>query len=132
MKIIKFRAWHKKQKRFINLNGVEISFKGCLSVGEIYMVYEQGVLKSYPITDIELMQFTGLSDNNGLESKEVYGGDILYNSDRDEYQEVIYNEDEARWDIRYAHGEQRSLADAIGNLNIVAGNIHQNPELLES
>ena len=82
--------------------------------------------------DIITRQFTGLTDNNGTESKEVYGGDILYNADRDEYQEVIYNESEARWDVRYSHGEQRSLADAIGNLNIVAGNIHLNPELLKS
>lgn len=77
-----------------------------------------------------MMEFAGLTDNNGTESKEVYDGDILYNSDRNEYQEVIYNEDEARWDVRYSHGEQRSLADAIGNLNTVAGNIFQNKDLI--
>lgn len=93
--------------------------------------HSEELFETSPIENNTLCEFTGMQDNNGTRSVDVFGGDILYNSDRQEHQEVIYNEDEARWGVRYSHGEQRNLADAIGNLNTVVGNIHENPELLK-
>ena len=116
MRTIKFRAWDKANKIMhtpITLDEIMSLFSG------------RNVLN-----DVEWMQYTGLKDKNGNKSRELYKSDILYNSDREEYQVIVWNEHEARWDVRYSHGEQRSLADAIGNLNTYAGNIHENPELL--
>jgi len=124
----KFRVWDNENNCMINYNEDNTLFIPC-NLGVLYL--DSGIRQNrYSILDFPVMQFTGLTDMNGDNSKEVYGGDILYNSDRKEYQEVLYNEEKARWDVRYSHGEQRSLADAIGNLNIVAGNKFENPELL--
>lgn len=122
---LKFRAWHPKREEMYEVFSFapDYVFKNTLDgVGNPGVPDER--------KDVELMQFTGLSDSNGKESKEVYGGDILYNLDRKEYQEVVYNKQEAMWDVRYSHGEQRRLSEAISNLNTVAGNIYQNPYLL--
>jgi uncharacterized phage protein (TIGR01671 family) len=69
MREIKFRAWHKIEKRMIYHNPI-------LSVGNPIItfngnVYERGKLLD---NDIEIMQYAGLKDKNG---KEIYEGDIV-------------------------------------------------------
>lgn len=78
-----------------------------------------------------VMQFTGKQDSlNG--GQDVYDEDIIENCDTKDLQIVYWNEDEAAWYCRYIEDEKRivSLAESLGNLNKVVGNVHEHPELM--
>jgi len=81
--------------------------------------------------DFILDQFTGAESNNGMKSVEIFSGDILHNASVNSYSVVVYNNDKARWDVRYSDEQRISLSDAIGNLDTVVGNIHFNKNLLK-
>ena len=115
----KFRVWHKKEKRFIDLNGFSIAFNSCLNVGSVYAVTEQGVLKEYNCNEVEIVMFTGLKDKNG---KEIYDGDIVKQDTQ--IDEVSFNE--GHWIIK---PEGDGLFHYAQYIEII-GNIHENPELL--
>jgi uncharacterized phage protein (TIGR01671 family) len=131
MREIKFRVWHKIEKRWINLNGVSIEFNGCTNPGNVYSITEQGVLHEIDIKDVELMQFTGLKDKNG---KEIYEGDILYH-DRHDKKTIM------KWVDDYACFASETIDEVVnGEFNYyqrideksleVIGNIYENPELI--
>ncbi len=128
MRKLKFRAWNKTE------NWMDEAF-AIHSGGHIY----QDVRKKYntPNHEIEsayddliIMQFTGCEDS-GINGNEVYESDIIENCDTKDLQIVFWNEDEAAWYCRY-HNSDRivSLADSIGNLNKVVGNVYENKDIL--
>ncbi|MGE6379963.1 YopX family protein [Peribacillus muralis] len=134
MREIKFRAWN-GEMTYINdwhwyeANGVH-DVEGGLAYGG-YAVYT-------------LMQYTGLKDKNGVE---IYEGDIIvYEIDNgvgiESYCARVFwseNEDEYKnrleWLIDYIdiNGFDALSRPAVYNEGLqVIGNIHENPELLES
>jgi uncharacterized phage protein (TIGR01671 family) len=144
MREIKFRAWMKDQKEMcevlmINFQNNHIGVKtkdyNIIQVGSLWK-YTQKVAR---FDDVELMQYTGLKDKNGVE---IYEGDILrvLNDNIGEYEcgEVVMG-GLGLWAIRLC-GLKVPVFEFIDNrLSIVhsterievIGNIYENPELLE-
>ncbi len=145
MREIKFRAWDKKNNKFLSPCNVHISGNNELywSVG-----FKESLMDS---EQFDVVWFTGLKDNNG---KEIYEGDIVrfielerkegstmkqalgkdwvkaYN-EQIHLGEIKWNEKEARF---YPAG--KGFYDEMGRLFSwkelkVIGNIYENPKLLE-
>ena len=108
MREIKFRAWHESEKEMIpNCNqGFE---------GDVFNWKHQG-------QPIQIMQFTGLQDKNGVD---IYEGDVCtYEENVADYHFIIIKV------VAAMDGEFLSTCDWHLDIEVI-GNIHQNPELLE-
>ena len=133
---IKFRAWDKKEKKwsfgydYKNLGGFSL-------VGEVVLM---GKLSSVPLLDwnhIEIMQYTGLKDKNGLE---IYEGDILLRKHSIKTKSKgVENYDSTHiveWKTHYAFNYDDSnwvgleLPEYLEEHEVI-GNIYQNPELIK-
>lgn len=126
MREIKFRAWHKLNKKFISF------YQSGIYMWENGQIYADGM----NVTDrIVLLQYTGLKDKNG---KEIYDGSFFRNKwkvGHETLHQVYYCDEElAFMSLTKLDGEfiKESLAGyAIDHDIEVIGNIFDNPELLE-
>lgn len=75
-------------------------------------------------------QYTGLTDKNG---NKIFEGDILklISDNEISYYDVVYPEADCRWIIRKNGIYQDVLDEFAERYMTVAGNIYDNPELLE-
>ena len=119
MREIKFRAWHKEKKIIGKVLGIDILHKEIYFSNENINCYEYTEFK-----DIELMQYTGLKD---MREKEIYEGDILFESFGEEYFKVVFEDGSFRVET-----EEYSLPlKEYAHICEVVGNICENPELIK-
>jgi len=123
MKNFKFRAWDKDHKymEYTDKNLI-VTFgeKGIVNATDLSDIYSAcEYMQNY-----ELMQSTGLKDNDGIE---FYKKDIVRNIDSEELGVVEY--DEGQFRVSY-NGVSEQLWEIDKDLQII-GNIYENPELLE-
>ena len=131
---IKYRAWLKEEKKMVIVETIDFSEKSIqyLEKNEIIDAY---LLRTTFLEDIELMQYTGIKDENG---KEIYVGDILkYNFPYDgrlkHVSPVKFIETEASFGIKDRYENEIPLYRiAANNYFEVIGNIYENEELLKS
>lgn len=112
MRPIKYRAFHKELKIMREVCTLRLDFN------EVIVKFEKEGWTDKTTWfegQFELMQFTGLHDRNG---KEIYEGDIV---------KLYHDKLGVYWD-KDGHWSHCGLLD----LSEVIGNIHENPELLET
>jgi len=140
MKTLKFRAWHKTKKKMFEVKCIE--FGSC--------IWSKDGNWFVPISEVEIMQFTGLLDRHG---KEIYEGDIVSFDDMGEegyeYKEGFDFTNVARVEFKNARfqltdfrSDNSGVLDSMNNCHDdfadmfkyyaeVIGNCLENPDLLE-
>ncbi len=124
MREIKFRAWDKKENKMQQV--VQILYGHEASNYPLSVDFFRSV-KSRLIEDIELMQYTGLKDKNGVE---IYEGDII-KMESGITQLIKFGEGLFEvWDDENTKGFPFGLWN-INKDSEVIGNIYENKELLK-
>ena len=125
MREIKFRAWDEETKQLLIVNSLTLDFGLCdLWNGK---PEDEGVAKK--LSDVNLMQYTGLKDKNGVE---IYESDVVKFN--------FIGREEGTSEVKWEYGEW-NVTDFSEKVRIsdniheaadieVIGNIYQNPELL--
>ena len=132
MREIKFRAWLKDEKEMIDVKAIDFDENG-----DVFSVnYPEGKSYSgYDKDEIELMQYVGLKDKNGVE---IFEGDIvkLWKAKSDDYDSWFEPTRELKV-INFKNGCFRFGCREFIRYNTcsyeleVIGNIYENKELLE-
>ena len=123
---IKFRAWVKDRKaRF------EVILINYVSKKVTYLFERVGHLlniRHEKFNDVELMQYSGLTD---MMEKEIYEGDILFESFGERYYKVVFENGSFRAEFEGDFEEHSfDLIDVVAQGCKIVGNIYENPELL--
>jgi len=134
-RVIKFRAWDIITKSMYQVRDIDFLANG--EINSIRLVVgiqtsEDDIDFDFPIRrdgEYELMQFTGLLDNNGVE---IYEGDIV-KTGTDKTMVVCWSERHASfvieregWMFRHYFGEAFESNECE-----VIGNIYENPNLIK-
>ncbi len=118
MREIKFRAWHRDSKRMLQVG----DDCGTTHPLDCCVYFKQG-------QPVELMQYTGLKDKNGLE---IYEGDLVSYRLNGQYLAKVYFDDRtAGYRLRVNGETQFDKTYPVDFILEVIGNIYESPELLE-
>ena len=127
MREIKFRAWVKEKKAIFEVVLIDYVTKKVT-----YLLERVGHLLSIrdaKFNDVELMQYTGLKDKN---NKEIYEGDILFESFGEKYYKVIFENGGFRAEFNGDFEDHSfDLIDVVAQGCEIVGDIYENPELME-
>ena len=130
MREIKFRAWDKVEKKMGEVRILDF-------VCQMVQVKNEKYFAMWEFENIELLQFTGLKDKNGVD---IYEGDILeVNHHWDDYDGCSGTEKflgvaifkEGAFQVSRFEKMEFYLASSIIISNEIKGNVYENPELME-
>jgi len=126
MREIKFRAWDKKENKMQQV--AQILYGHEASNYPLSVDFFRSV-KSRSIKDIELMQYTGLKDKNGVE---IYEGDIVMIYDARESESFpMFSEKVIFEKGKFMTEGEFDLYDTDNYSYELIGNIFENKELLK-
>lgn len=132
MRRIKFRAWHRSEKRMYSVNGLLWGRNEHDTLAEMFLVDDMDILRHVDgnntiCNNYELMQFTGLYDGD---EKEIYEGDIVKYCINDASENAHVGI------VVYLSGA--FMLDPYGTMHLstgmykeVIGNIYEHPHLLK-
>jgi phage protein len=115
-----FRAWLTKYNKMVKIYSWNIW-------QEYFMCSEYD--SEFYLEETPIMQYTGLKDMWG---KEIYEGDILFESFGEKYYKVVFENGSFRAEFEGDFEEHSfDLIDVVAQSCEVVGNIYENPELME-
>nr|DAQ62740.1 MAG TPA: YopX protein [Caudoviricetes sp.] len=115
-----FRAWLTKYNKMVNIYSWNIW-------QEYFMCSEYD--SEFYLEETPIMQYTGLKDKN---NKEIYEGDILFESFGERYYKVVFENGSFKAEFEGDFEEYSfDLIDVVAQGCEVVGNIYENPELLK-
>lgn len=141
MREIKFRIWDNLEKDYLNEEDIAIDNLNNIFIFERYDSNDSDLWYTRLLPDPDnkrhvIEQCTGLKDKNGTE---IYAGDICsFSSKNGKYVGIVERSDDlASFGLRmvknnflYTFSEFNIMGVDLDTLE-VAGNIHENPELME-
>ncbi len=115
-----FRAWLTKYNKMVNIYSWNIW-------QEYFMCSEYD--SEFYLEETPIMQYTGLKDTY---EKEIYEGDILFESFGEKHHKVVFENGSFRAEFKGDFEEYSlDLIDVVAQGCEVIGNIYENPELME-
>lgn len=124
---IKFRAWHKAYLEMADVDSIDFSERRAEFDHALNYDHQEGGVWSDFISEIVLMQYTGLTDKSGTE---IYEGDILEDN---EYPEDGISHAVVVWDAEREGWNTDGWGERIeSGAYEVIGNVWENPGLLEN
>lgn len=118
----KYRAWNKIQKKMIQVYGMSFDKNGILT-----SIKNKFTKEIYDVNNYELMQATGLKDDDG---RDLYEGDIFVSRFSNLVYVVYLDKERASFWIKSEAGDHPLFTLTPFHPRII-GNIYENKDLLE-